>query len=487
MTVTIKKTKSNQQEDIKMKTLLTTTLIILVLFVTVPFSHAGYNVSQLINDTYDDLKPQINNASEVVYEKRLVNDSEIYMHTGVSEVNISSNSIAYDYNPQINSGGNVLWESEVNGGYHKIFLKPISYLPLTLNPPDPNNNSYVEQQFFMMETFPQFNDNNQVVWRAFPKTNNHSIDDLWIKDGIHYEKLTWCGGGDYQVMDQNDKHPQINANGVVVWQRGENENCDPLHQQYSYDIYLYDGISSINITKKLPGDNENPQINDTGTVVWENDGDIYRYTGGAPEKISYNSDYANTDPQIINECGLVVWQGCSDSDCEIFLYDGHIAVNISNDPLHHDEYPQINEKGQVVWVRDYACEGVYCAYDWMKKGREIMLYDHYNKTLANISERYGDDEDPQINDLGVVVWSGYGSSSWEIYKATPRVSSKIFREEWNMDKVENRTLCGSASNFYESTDDNVSVISDTTIENIDVRENTSTTTIRSTTSSLSLR
>lgn len=150
-----------------------------------------------------------------------------------------------------------------------------------------------------------------------------------------------------------------------------------------------------------------PQINDDGIVVWEGGGDIYRYTGGDPEKISNNPEYTNTAPQIINQHGLVVWQGCNSFDCEIFLYNGYSAVNISNDPEHHDEYPQINKRGQVVWVKDYFCDDGLCSDEQRKKGQEVMLYDPYEKTLANISNRYGDDEDPQINDIGEVVWSGY--------------------------------------------------------------------------------
>ena len=115
-------------------------------------------------------------------------------------------------------------------------------------------------------------------------------------------------------------------------------------------------------------------------------------------------------------------RGAIDFDCEIFLYNGISAVNISNDPGHHDEYPQINERGQVVWVKDYSCGDGLCSDELSAKGREIMLYDHYEKTLANISNRYGDDEDPQINDIGEVVWSGYdkGKGTWEIFKTTTK-------------------------------------------------------------------
>jgi hypothetical protein len=71
----------------------------------------------------------------------------------------------------------------------------------------------------------------------------------------------------------------------------------------------------------LIGDDENPQINDNGVVVWENQGDIYLYAGKDPERISDNPEfegYVNTAPQICNPCNMVVWSGYTDSNWEIF-------------------------------------------------------------------------------------------------------------------------------------------------------------------------
>ena len=129
------------KEESRVKTLLTTTLIILILFVAVPFSHASYQVTQLTTDTYDDLKPQINYTGEVVYEKHLAGDSEIYMHNGAGEYNVSRRS-SFSDNPQINSGGNVLWESEER--FLRFILVNFSNFAfdLAISPPDPNNREH---------------------------------------------------------------------------------------------------------------------------------------------------------------------------------------------------------------------------------------------------------------------------------------------------------------------------------------------------------
>jgi hypothetical protein len=279
-------------------------------------------------------------------------------------------------------------------------------------------------------------------------------DDIWLYSGVNnFQKLTMaCGGTGYPVLGQKDKHPQINANGDVVWQRGVNDNCDPLQQTYYYDIFLYDGNTPVNISKNVVND-EYPQINDAGVVVWESGGHIYSYSEGVSEKISNNSGYSNSAPQIINQCGLVVWQGCNDLDCEIFLYKyGFGAINISNDPGNYDEFPQINERGQVVWVKDYFCGDGLCSYEQSEKGREVMLYDLYEKTLANISNRYGDDEDPQVNDIGEVVWSGYHQGNWEIFKATPGISMTAVDDVLQLGPVDKIfDLCESVSNIISSS------------------------------------
>ena len=94
------------------------------------------------NDTYDDVKPQINNTGEVVYEKHLIGDSEIYKFIDNKEYNISISSGGFDYNPQINSSGDVLWESNVHER-HFIDVQPSElvtlwqYLRLTrITPPN---------------------------------------------------------------------------------------------------------------------------------------------------------------------------------------------------------------------------------------------------------------------------------------------------------------------------------------------------------------
>jgi hypothetical protein len=492
-----------------MKKLLTTTLIILILFVAVPFSHAVYAVLQLTDDTYDDFKPQINNTSEVVYEKHLPDDSEIYKNIDqglgtdprFKEYDISWFSGGFDYNPQINSNGDVLWESDVDG-YHFINVQPSDWFPMAISPTDPNNPPQLLPLYYLEETYPQFNDKLQIVWRAI----GDPADDIWLYDSTIHKLQIGCRNTKYTFGSNLliDKHPQINADGFVVWQAQVYENYESGQENISYDIYLFDGDfekGPINISNSIDVDDEYPQINDHGIVVWEGAGHIYRYTGGNPEKISNSSEYINTAPQIINQCGLVVWQGCNSFDCEIFLYNGISAVNISNDPGHHDEDPQINERGQVVWVKDYLCgDDELCSYEQSLKRREIMLYDHYEKTLANISNRYGDDEEPQINDIGEVVWSGevgwsgYHIGTSEIFKATP-VSMTAVEDAPQLgpdDKyVGVNELCEYVSNMSSSLEEahmeEVKFEKETLQEPTNVTKRTSAAPLRISTESLSLR
>ncbi|MEN8226499.1 MAG: hypothetical protein ABFS05_14190, partial [Bacteroidota bacterium] len=74
----------------------------------------------------------------------------------------------------------------------------------------------------------------------------------------------------------DDKYPQINNEGHVVW-RGSDASAIDL------EIYLYTGTKIIQITDNTFSD-LNPKINDNGYIVWERYGDgpdyeIFLYDG----------------------------------------------------------------------------------------------------------------------------------------------------------------------------------------------------------------
>jgi hypothetical protein len=217
----------------------------------------------------------------------------------------------------------------------------------------------------------QINDNGYVVWSSY--TGN--AENIFLYDGMSTIQLT----NNYHVYDQ---FPDINDNGQVVWSR---------HDGSSSQIFLYDGINIIQLSDDSYW-NVNPQINNNGYVVWngynDSDNKIFLYDG--TRTIQLTGNYSeNQYPQISNN-GNVVWAGY-ESHRDIFLYDGTNTLQLS-DTSYQNWYPKMNNSGQVVWM------GVKPGL----QNFQIFLYDGTN--TLQLSDGSYNDLDPQINNDGKVVW-----------------------------------------------------------------------------------
>ena len=190
----------------------------------------------------------------------------------------------------------------------------------------------------------------------------------------------------------DDNNPQINDNGYIVWSGLDGSD---------FEIFLYNGLNTTQLTNNALGDHR-PQINNNGYVVWHGsdsaDSEIYLYDGLNTTQITNNA-YQDNTPQI-NDNGYIVWDGFDGADREIYLYDG-LQIYQLTDNAYVDESPQINNKGYVVW---HGFDGA----DY-----EIYLYDGAN--TVQITDNAYDDFIPQINDNNHVVWVGYDGADWEIF------------------------------------------------------------------------
>jgi len=224
------------------------------------------------------------------------------------------------------------------------------------------------------------NDNGYVVWLGY--------------DGTDYEIFLYDGTSTIQITDNsyNDDWPQINDNGYVVWLGYDGSD---------WEIFLYDGTSTIQITDNSYNE-YNPQINNNGYVLWRGydgiDWEIFLYDGTSTIQLTNNS-YNDGGPQI-NDNGYVVWSGYDGIDWEIFLYDGTSTIQIT-DNSYNDSGAQINDNGYVVWSG-------YDGSDW-----EIFLYD--GTSTIQITDNSYDEYNPQINNNGYVLWSGYDGSTYELF------------------------------------------------------------------------
>jgi hypothetical protein len=235
-----------------------------------------------------------------------------------------------------------------------------------------------------IDGWPQINVNNYVVWRV----NDYSDYEIFLYNGTSTIPITNNLYGDHGA--------RINANDHVVWYG--NDGID-------YEIFLYDGSSTTQITNDAYFDLF-PQINANDHVVWQGydgiDYEIFLYDGSSTTQITNNA-YNDVVPQI-NANGYVVWRGDDGIDYEIFLYDGTSTTQITNN-AYNDVDPQINANGYVVWRGDDGSD------------YEIFLYD--GTSTIQITNNAYNDLDPQINANGYIVWQGDGGSNSEIFMASP--------------------------------------------------------------------
>jgi hypothetical protein len=207
--------------------------------------------------------------------------------------------------------------------------------------------------------------------------------------------------GIIQLTDNSydDRMPQINDSGQVVWYGNHNNEDD--------EIFLYNGTTTIQLTDNSYDDSF-PRINNIGQVVWEGrrkgaGTEMYLYNGTTIIRLTDNS-FIVTSPET-SSGGQVVWSGYDGSDWEIFLHHGNTTIQLTDNP--YDDYsPRINDRGLVVWYGG-----------WEESYYEIYLYN--GTTTIQLTENSYNDSSPELNNSGQVVWMGSDDSDREIYLYTP--------------------------------------------------------------------
>lgn len=238
------------------------------------------------------------------------------------------------------------------------------------------SNDARDQQQHAREFQWQANDGGQVVWRGW--------------DGHDYEIYLWDGARVVRLSDndQDDEDPQINDAGQVVWSS-------------EGQIYLWDGATVQALTP--PGTfGQEPRINRSGMVVWTG-GEVYLWDGDTVRQITSGSTSAYD--ATINDAGQVAWviykklpNRTTDSD--VFLWDGSRARRLAT-PDVTDYYPQITNKGQVVWLGEARNETALSVYLWD------------GGTIRRFPGRFFQGDRPQVNQGGQVVWPGDGIELWD--------------------------------------------------------------------------
>jgi Tol biopolymer transport system component len=249
---------------------------------------------------------------------------------------------------------------------------------------------------------PQINANGRIVWHG--------------SDGSDFEIYSARAGGGpvTQITDNSnsDEDPKINAAGRIVWQSFDGQD---------YEIFSAnaDGTGLVQITNNTVND-WHPAINDSGRIVWDSfDGEDYEIwsanaDGTDKRQITNNTNggvgYPREDvwPKINNN-GRVVWFGHDGTNWEIYSAnaDGTNLVNVSNNlNTYENEYPEINDAGQVVW------------HAWVSDtNSEIYTAPATGGTVRRITNNTFEDWYPQINAAGTVVWMARSNGHWQIATA----------------------------------------------------------------------
>lgn len=239
-----------------------------------------------------------------------------------------------------------------------------------------------------------------------------SIPVHWFLPPALFLSLLLCSCAPFNVPSltndpYDDEYPQINASGQVVWQ-GCDSGWPSTCQGGDYEIYFWDGTAVTKITDNGYEDRY-PRINDNGWIVWEaepaadRESEIFLYDGTETIQLT---DNANDDllPQINNN-GWVTWLACDGVSCtdreepyRVFLYDGSATTQLTDNAYHYysdvTEGPKLNNRGEVVWVERGDPD------------TEIFLYDGAN--TIQLSDNDDADTEPEINNSGQVVWRGGG-------------------------------------------------------------------------------
>ncbi len=244
---------------------------------------------------------------------------------------------------------------------------------------------------------PQINDNGHVIWAG----GYTGSEDIFLDDGTSRIRL-----GNYEDLHR-DYVPHINNNGGVAW-------WGQTTFYGNWEVFLYDGIGTTQITDIGHDSYAQLMMNNNGLVVWhrcdsdcgmggDGDDEIYLYDGSSTTQLTDN-DYDDRYPRI-DDNGYVVWGG----DDKVFLYDGNSTTLITNG-TGYGYYPSI-KNGYVVWHGG----------DDSTSSREIFLYDGANTTQLTNNGYF--DQAPVVNSSGHVAWMGCdgdttqycGSGDWEVF------------------------------------------------------------------------
>jgi len=343
-------------------------------------TNSTYSITQVTNDVSWKSRPQINDKGEITWLGQAINDySQIFLRrSDGSTVKLAVDAYRASGYPVINARGDVAWTGHtLDWSQGDVFLYEANSGLIT-NVTNSSPGGGIGR--------PDLSDNGEVVWAA------------WRPDFGTEIFLRKTNGSVVQLPVNNLLNsPRINARGDVVWlSRGEN---------YVDSLFLYEGATGI-ITPitAAPHSAFHPQINSKGDIAWESrDGDIFLYKNSTQEVIQVTNTVCRDYDPLISDNGDVFWTG-SITDCgefDIFLRKSEGTVSrLTNNPYLWYGFwdTAINANGDAVFVL------------WSRAGdgglrTELYAYRSQLGTVVKVGDLTRPDW-PQINNRGEIVWQG---------------------------------------------------------------------------------
>ena len=305
--------------------ILTFTIAILITFVGFSYSQA-YTIKQITNNSTGDDDPQISNNGNIVWVGNYSYpvETDIFLYDGSNILPLTDDDTFVDTSPKINNENSMIWIRDGELFIYDILNNSSQQIS------DPN-------ALYMVES-PQLNDNGYAVWE----------DQHWCID----EKIVLYNGTNNNELNSDyrcNEEPQINDNNYVVWTGTVCDKFAGACEIYDSDILLYKGFETINLSSEIADTKHHryPQINNNNYVAWEgsdgNDREIYLYNGTIVENITENNE-KDGRPRI-NDSNYIVWECFDGNDNEICLYNGIDIIQITDND-HNDGYPFINKGGK---------------------------------------------------------------------------------------------------------------------------------------------
>lgn len=299
------------------------------------FYYNGTDSIKVADNAFSEFSPKINNDEVIVWHgnsngyKVFSNVDGFSNISGFSTVDPAPDKFKVGFSPEINVLGHAAWfgtDFDVADDYEIYFYDGVSAVAITDNDVDDRE--------------AKINTSDEIVWQSDKNGDGSDWDICFYDDVINCNIEADLAG--------NGLLPQI-SNTVpaqVVWYH--NTGSDTVIRLWSASV----GASTISDVSTTTN-NKLPQINDSGEVVWQgqaadgSDSEIFLYTGGGAVQRLTNNTFEDLAPQINNN-GVVAWRGRPDSDSEIFVWNAGTITQVTDDNCNNLNV-RINNNNSLVW------------------------------------------------------------------------------------------------------------------------------------------